>query len=139
MAINSITELWDLICEDCRKNDKISEVGLKTWILDLIPVSSDDGVLTLSTNNEYKKRTVDGYYKKILENGWISKSKKGSCNIFDSKIKRIRYRVYDKNLYVIYRLSKQYLSLNYRFFDQFLYPFIENFHRKTRPFAAFCC
>lgn len=67
MAINSITELWDLICEDCRKNDKISEVGLKTWILDLIPVSSDNGVLTLSTNNEYKKRTVDGYYKKILE------------------------------------------------------------------------
>ena len=60
-------------------------------------------------------------YKKILENGWISKSKKGSCNIFDSKIKRIRYRLSGKNLYVIYRLLKQYLSRNYRFFDQFLY------------------
>ena len=60
-------------------------------------------------------------YKKILENGWISKSKKGSCNIFDSKIKRIRYRFSGKNLYVIYRLLKQYLSHHYRFFDHFLY------------------
>ncbi len=67
MAINSITELWDQICEDCRKNDKISEVGLKTWILDLIPVSSDNGVFTLKTNNIYKKKTIDEYYKKILE------------------------------------------------------------------------
>lgn len=67
MAINSIYELWEQICEDCRNNEKISEVGLKTWILDLIPVSTDDGVLTLAANNEYKKKTVDGYYKKILE------------------------------------------------------------------------
>ena len=28
-------------------------------------------------------------------------------------------------------------NLDYRFFDQFLYPFIVNFHRKTHPFATF--
>ena len=44
---------------------------------------------------------------------------KSSCNIFDSKIKRIRYRLYDKNLYAIYRFSRQYLSRNYRFFWPF--------------------
>ena len=67
MAINSIYDLWEQICEDCRKNEKISEAGLKTWILDLVPISTDDGVLKLAANNEYKKKTVDGYYKKILE------------------------------------------------------------------------
>ncbi len=67
MAINSINDLWEHICEDCKITEKISEVGLKAWILDLVPISTDDGVLTLAANNEYKKKTVDGYYKKILE------------------------------------------------------------------------
>lgn len=67
MAINSIKELWDQICEDCRSKQKISEVGLDAWITDLVPASTDNGVLTLIANNEYKKKTVEGYYKKILE------------------------------------------------------------------------
>ncbi len=67
MSINSINELWDHICKNCLETEKISEVGLKTWIYDLIPVSSDDGCLTLLTNNEYKKKTIDLYYKEILE------------------------------------------------------------------------
>ena len=67
MSINSINDLWEHICENCRINEKISEVGLKAWVLDLVPISTDDGTLTLVANNEYKKKTVDGYYKKILE------------------------------------------------------------------------
>ncbi len=67
MAINSINELWEKICEDCRVNESISEVGLDAWIVDLVPISTDDGILTLVAKNEYKKKTVDGYYKKILE------------------------------------------------------------------------
>ena len=41
MSINSINDLWEKICEDCRINNKISEVGLNTWIVDLVPVSTD--------------------------------------------------------------------------------------------------
>ncbi len=67
MAINSITDLWERICEDCKETEKISEVGLKAWVVDLVPISTDDGVLTLATDNIYIKKTVDGYYKKILE------------------------------------------------------------------------
>ena len=67
MAINSITDLWERICEDCKETEKISEIGLKSWIVDLVPISTDDGVLTLATRNIYIKKTVDGYYKKLLE------------------------------------------------------------------------
>lgn len=67
MSINSINELWDHICENCLETEKISEVGLKTWIYDLVPVSTDNGCLTLITNNDYKKKTIDLYYKAILE------------------------------------------------------------------------
>ncbi len=67
MAINSIFDLWEEIISECRNKEKITEVGLKAWILDLTPISTDDGVLTLAANNEWKKKTVDGYYKTILE------------------------------------------------------------------------
>ena len=67
MAINSIKDLWNQICEYCKQNNKISEVGINTWIIDLYPVSTDDGKLILAANNEYKKKTVESYYKKILE------------------------------------------------------------------------
>ena len=67
MPINSITDLWERICEDCKETEKISEVGLKAWIVDLVPISDNDGVLTLETNSVYIKKTVDGYYKKLLE------------------------------------------------------------------------
>ncbi len=67
MAINSIKELWEQIILDCRNKEKISEAGLEAWVLDLIPISTENGVLLLATNNEWKKKTVDGYYKNILK------------------------------------------------------------------------
>ncbi len=67
MSINSINELWNGICTNCLETEKISEVGLKTWILSLKPVSTDDGIFLLTTDNEYKKKTIDLYYKAILE------------------------------------------------------------------------
>ena len=67
MPINSVSELWEKIYENCRDNELISEVGLNTWVVDLVPVSTDNGIFTLIAKNEYVKKTVEGYYKKILE------------------------------------------------------------------------
>ena len=61
-------------------------------------------------------------YKKILENGWISKSKKGSCNIFDSKIKKNPISFFQQksvcNLPPFEAIFESKLPL---FFDHFLY------------------
>lgn len=67
MSFNSIKELYDQVCKNCVDTEKISEVGYNTWLKDLIPVSSDNGVIVLTTNSEYKKKTIDLYYKSILE------------------------------------------------------------------------
>ena len=67
MAINSLNDLWKMICNDCLENNKISEAGFKTWIEELIPISTDEGKLTVHCRNIYIKKTIDGYYKKILE------------------------------------------------------------------------
>lgn len=67
MSIESVKELWNEIIEDCGNNEKITEVGLKVWIIDLIPEQGENGNLILYTNSAYKKKTVDMYYRDILE------------------------------------------------------------------------
>lgn len=67
MSINSIKELFDQICKNSIETEKISDVGFNTWLKDLVPVSTDNGVFVLATNSEYKKKTIDLYYKTILE------------------------------------------------------------------------
>lgn len=67
MSINSIKELFEQICNNCLETEKISDVGFNTWLKDLVPLSTDNGVFLLATNNEYKKKTIDLYYKSILE------------------------------------------------------------------------
>ena len=46
MSINSVDELWNRIYDDCRQNERITDVGLKTWIIDLKPTFNEDGSLT---------------------------------------------------------------------------------------------
>lgn len=65
--MNSVNELWKAICEECRISERISAAGFKMWIDDLAPDFTDDGFLTLITNSDYKKKTIDSYYKKIIE------------------------------------------------------------------------
>ena len=74
MSIESVKELWNQILDDCSKNEKITDVGLKVWIVDLKPEQGEDGSLILYTNSDYKKKTVDMYYKEILENSLLSVS-----------------------------------------------------------------
>ncbi len=67
MAIDSVKELWNKILEDCKENQKITEVGINVWMDDFYPEQGDDGVFYLITGSQYKKKTVDAYYRAILE------------------------------------------------------------------------
>ncbi|MDO4742698.1 MAG: chromosomal replication initiator protein DnaA [bacterium] len=64
MDFNSLDELWNAICNDCK--NEITQVGFDTWIAPLAPVSVSGGFLTLKINNEYKKSIiVDNYLDKL--------------------------------------------------------------------------
>ncbi len=67
MSINSVKELFEQVCKNCLETEKISDVGFNTWLRDLSPLSTDNGVFLLATNSEYKKKTIDLYYKSVLE------------------------------------------------------------------------
>ena len=58
MAIDSVKELWE-------------RVGINVWMDDFYPEQGDDGNLYLITGSVYKKKTVDSYYREILENSLL--------------------------------------------------------------------
>ena len=65
MAINSLAELWEAVCEDSK--NYIADVGYNTFIKDIRPIRMQEGKLILGIANEFKKDAVESYYKDILE------------------------------------------------------------------------
>ena len=54
MAVTSVNDIWNLICEECKKI--ITSVAFDCFLGDLVPVSFSSGVLTLSCKEEYGQR-----------------------------------------------------------------------------------
>ena len=64
MRINSINDIWNAVCEECKKS--VSEVAFDTFFKFLKPESFDSNEFILSTETEYLKTTVESLYKEII-------------------------------------------------------------------------
>lgn len=64
MKINSINDIWNAVCEECKKN--VSGVAFDTFFKFLKPESFDSNEFILSTETEYLKTTVENLYKDII-------------------------------------------------------------------------
>ncbi len=64
MAISSINDVWNAVCEECKKT--VSEVAFDTFFKFLTPESFDSNEFILSTETEYMKTTVENLYKDII-------------------------------------------------------------------------
>lgn len=64
MKINSINDIWNAVCEECKK--RVSEVAFDTFFKFLKPESFDSNGFILSTETEYLKTTVENLYKDII-------------------------------------------------------------------------
>ena len=64
MKINSINDIWNAVCEECKKT--VSEVAFDTFFKFLTPESFDSNEFVLSTENEYLRTTVESLYKEII-------------------------------------------------------------------------
>ena len=64
MKINSINDIWNAVCEECKKS--VSEVAFDTFFKFLKPESFDSNEFILSTETEYLKTTVESLYKNII-------------------------------------------------------------------------
>lgn len=66
MAIQSITDIWNAVCEECKKN--ISEITFDCFLKDLKPVTIENGSFSVSINNEYLKNLIEKNYTELLSN-----------------------------------------------------------------------
>lgn len=64
MQIESLSDIWTAVCEECKKN--ISEVAFNCFLKDLKPVSLESGEMVVSINNEYMRGVVEQNYSDVL-------------------------------------------------------------------------
>ena len=66
MAIQSISDIWNAVCDECKKN--LSEITFDCFLKDLKPVSIEGGSFTLSINNDYLKGLIENNYIGVIGN-----------------------------------------------------------------------
>ena len=66
MPINSIDDIWEAVCDECKKT--ITEVAFNCFFKDLKPVSFNSGEFLISINNEYMRGVIEDNYTEILKN-----------------------------------------------------------------------
>ncbi len=64
MPVSSVTDIWNLICEECKKI--ITQVAFDCFIADLKPVSFNTGELIIACKEEYEKEIIEQNYTEIL-------------------------------------------------------------------------
>lgn len=64
MANNSLFEIWEAVCGECKKT--VSEVAFACFFKDLKPISIDEGNFILGHNNEYMCSVIEQNYSNLL-------------------------------------------------------------------------
>ncbi|MCQ2440803.1 MAG: chromosomal replication initiator protein DnaA [Clostridia bacterium] len=64
MPIQSLDDIWDAVCTECKKS--ISEVAFNCFLKDLKPLSLDNGEFIISIDNEYMRGVVEQNYTGVL-------------------------------------------------------------------------
>lgn len=65
MQINSPADIWELVCEELKK--EITEISFNVWLKDLKPVEMKQGEFVLSIYSDYKKQIVESNYLDIIQ------------------------------------------------------------------------
>lgn len=66
MSVQSLNDIWEQVCEECKKT--ITQVAFDTFFVELCPISVDSEYMTLVAKNIYIKDMMDGIYKELLTN-----------------------------------------------------------------------
>lgn len=64
MPISSVEDIWNLVCEECKK--LVTEVAFECFIEPLKPVAFNPGELVIACNEEYEKGIIEQNYSHII-------------------------------------------------------------------------
>ena len=70
--MNSFEEVFENVKKYCLENNKIPEIGLKTWIDPLTPVSFDGSEAVFSVQTDFQKNIVMTTYETILSEAFYN-------------------------------------------------------------------
>lgn len=65
MPIESLTDIWNMVCDECKKN--MTDVSFNVWIKDLHPIEMKSGEIILGIASEYKKGIVESNFMDMLK------------------------------------------------------------------------
>lgn len=64
--MESLKDVWNLVCERCQKNNKISKVAYKVWICCIEPVSFEKDEIILKVKTKFQKDIITKNFLNIL-------------------------------------------------------------------------
>ncbi len=65
MPVSSLADIWNLVCEECKK--KISDTAFNCFFTEIKPLSLTNGIFIISTNNEYSCEIIEQNYTEIIK------------------------------------------------------------------------
>ena len=65
MPVSSLDDIWNLVCEECKK--VITETAFDCFFKDLKPISFSGGIFVISTNDEYSCGIIEQNYTDIIK------------------------------------------------------------------------
>ena len=65
MPITSVEDIWNLVCEECKKI--ITQVAFDCFIAGLKPVTFNNGELVIACKEEYERGIIEENYSEILK------------------------------------------------------------------------
>ena len=65
MQIDTLTDIWEAICTEIKKN--LPEISFNVWFRDLHPVEIRNGEIVLGIYSDYKKGILESNYMQILK------------------------------------------------------------------------
>ena len=65
MQIESLTDIWEAICQELKK--KMTEISFNVWFKDLHPLEIRNGEIVLGIYSDYKKQIIESNYMHMIK------------------------------------------------------------------------
>ncbi len=72
VSMNSFDEVFETVKGYCLENGKIPEIGIKTWIDPLVPVTFNGSEAIFSVQTDFQKNIVMTTYNDILKDAFFN-------------------------------------------------------------------
>lgn len=67
MQLESVSDVWQAVCNNCLEKKYFTEIAFGVWIADIVPIELKDSKFVASIYSDYKKGIVESNFKSYIE------------------------------------------------------------------------